>query len=194
MVVLAVRQATHGQRLRAALIGPSDSLSCLAHLLVGKAGQVVDPAQQHGFFVTVRLDSLAAGVFHSLRRLPQQQRSLGVPPIDQIHERKSERRDLVTDPRRIRGIRAVSRMPRHCRCGTVRTERRAARGYTLSTKNDSSTGRVACADALSKNALANAAITKAENSAGTGDRPTINFLPPVTGTVSNREQEHWHRP
>ena len=96
VVVLAVRQATHGQRLQAAPIGPSDSLSRLAHLLVGKAGQVVDPAQQHGFFVTARLDSLAAGVFHALRRLPQQQRLLGIPPIDQIHQRESERRDLVT--------------------------------------------------------------------------------------------------
>ena len=96
VVVLAVRQPTHGQRLQAAPIGPSDSLSCLAYLLVGKAGQVVDPAQQHGFFVAVRLDPLAAGVFHPLRRLPQQQRLLGVLPIDQVHQRESERRDLVT--------------------------------------------------------------------------------------------------
>ena len=96
VVVLAVRQATHGQRLQAAPIGPGDPLPCLADLLVGKAGQVVDPAQQHGFLVAARLDPLAAGVLHSLRRLPQQQRLLGVPPIDQIHQRESERRDLVT--------------------------------------------------------------------------------------------------
>ena len=46
VVVLAVRQATHGQRLQAAPIGPGDPLSCLADLLIGKAGQVVDPAPQ----------------------------------------------------------------------------------------------------------------------------------------------------
>ena len=56
VVVLAVRQATHGQRLQAAPIGPGDSLPSLTCLLVGKAGQVVDPAQQHGFVSAARLD------------------------------------------------------------------------------------------------------------------------------------------
>ncbi len=95
VVVLAVRQAAHRQCLQAAPIGPGDSLPCPADLLVGKAGQVVDPAQQHGLVATARLDPLAAGVLHSLRRLSQQQRLLGVPPIDQIHQRESERRDPV---------------------------------------------------------------------------------------------------
>ena len=91
---LCVRRRT-ANASRPRSLGPSDSLSCLAHLLVGEAGQVVDPAQQHFFFVAARLDPLAAGVLHPLRRLPQQQRLLGVPPIDQIHQREPERRDLV---------------------------------------------------------------------------------------------------
>ena len=131
VVVLAVRQATHGQRLQAALLGQRDLLARLAHLFVRKAGQVVDPAQQRLFFVTARLDPLAAGVFRAVRGLPQQQRSLGIPPIDQIDQLESERRDLGLAGVGRREIRVVSPRPRRCRCGTVRTARRAAPGAAV---------------------------------------------------------------
>ena len=183
---LCVRRRTVNAS-QAALLGLRDFLSCLAHLLVRKAGQVVDPAQQRLLFVTARLDPLAAGVFHALRGLPQQQRLLGILPIDQIDQLESERRDLG-----LAGVGLGKFEPcvseatplslwhrSHCAACSI--------GCSFSTKNDSSTLPVACADATGVNAAGAAATTKARNITQPNHRLRIDFLPTllVTNPVVN---------
>ena len=63
MVVLAVRQPTHRQRLVAKLLGALDPAPRLTHLFLRQTGQVADPAEQHLFLVTTRFDPLTARVF-----------------------------------------------------------------------------------------------------------------------------------
>ena len=144
---------------------------------IRKASQVVDPAQQYLFVVTLRFDALAARVFHPFRRLPQQQRLLWIPPVDQVDERKSERLDLSRNLRRARGIRVVSRRRHRCRYGTVRTVAAWSSGIHRLDEERLIHGRSCLRDVRGVTWVNTAATIKAANSTRTGRRIPMNFLP-----------------